>query len=227
MASRPVLRLSDRATLDQAQKDALIVVLHASVECLEARVAELEGQLSRNSAKGSKPPSSNGPAPKSHRGRSDKRSESRTEGPSVRPVLCAAAHPPPPPPAEAADAPPKPRAGAEPPPPARALARGGAAPLGAIGPRVAPLDPGAPRCGAHGVSSTTLSCARRRATPPRRHLEVRSEDPLSFLYTRTCACSTPNGAATTIPVVISYKPGGGGALTSRICRDFDIRLSTL
>ena len=64
-------------SLDHAQKDELIVLLHGAVVRLEKRVGELEGQLAKNSTNSSKPSSSDGldkPAPKPRRDRSGKRS---------------------------------------------------------------------------------------------------------------------------------------------------------
>jgi transposase len=55
---------------------ALVVELSARLERAEARIAELEAQLGRNSRNSSKPPSSDGlakPAPRSLRGRLGRR----------------------------------------------------------------------------------------------------------------------------------------------------------
>lgn len=69
--------LPDLSSLDSAQKDALIVALHAQVERLEQQVRELMARLGMDSTTSSKPPSSDGygkPGPKSTRGKSGKRS---------------------------------------------------------------------------------------------------------------------------------------------------------
>ena len=64
-------------SLEHAQKDELIVLLHGAVVRLEKRVAELEGQLAKNSTNSSKPSSTDGldkPDPKPRRDRSGKTS---------------------------------------------------------------------------------------------------------------------------------------------------------
>lgn len=68
---------ADLSILTNAQKDALIVMAFEQLTRLEARVKELEAQLSLNSRNSSKPSSSDGPKkpqPRSRRGKSGKRS---------------------------------------------------------------------------------------------------------------------------------------------------------
>ena len=62
--------LPELSLLSHAEKDELIRALFAQVAALTAKVAELEGRLSKNSRNSSKPPSSDGlnrPKPKSQR----------------------------------------------------------------------------------------------------------------------------------------------------------------
>ena len=68
--------LPDLSTLDHAQKEELIVLLHGAVVRLEKRVAKLEDQRAKNSTNSFRPSSTDGldkPEPKPRRGRSGKR----------------------------------------------------------------------------------------------------------------------------------------------------------